>query len=517
MLRGKQMKKKLLFFTIVMAILACMLAISASAEAVCVNHNGEQVNADSTDIAYELEIDKPFETGGNCKIKYIYLHDETVTKIVIPAIELTNSSGKVYKMAEYSYVRLSTGWNGTLSVYTLADKDSKSNSLHTQIKELEFHVPVLGDGAGTAGNLAGWSSLEKISYFARAYEPQSKGGYLYNCVSLKEIHFYGKNNEISTNFFPSNSITGGLVVFHEGATGTIKSCAMQNLNGKDWTVYLNTLIQPHDTTDPRLTWNKNSNGLLKYNLLVDDASSYTAEQIASYETSWQAGNNKNASNAKYSMPIQTYCQFYGDHVNMEAISTCVSKCLSCKEIAVPQNPIHNESIVVKYDDFAAHGTKTTKCQNEGCPLNANALVVDVSPMFTFKGYSSNGSEICVGYIINTDAISEYNKYNQGSTLRYGIVASANNNTPVAVTDKTINVELTNEGYTAVDFKLSGDFSSESASNAKISMNLYTILTSGEATTVKYVYGYLENDELVSQSYDTADGVSYNDLNPKTEA
>ena len=69
-----------------MAILACVLAISASAEAVYVNHNGEQVNADSTDIAYELEIDKPFETGGNCRIKYIYLHDESVTKIVIPAI-----------------------------------------------------------------------------------------------------------------------------------------------------------------------------------------------------------------------------------------------------------------------------------------------------------------------------------------------------------------------------------------------------------------------------------------------
>ncbi len=507
------MKKKLLLFTLIVMALACILAVSISAEAVYVNSNGQQVSADDADIAYEIEIEKPWETGGNCRIKYIYLHDETVTKIVVPAIELTRSNGQVYKMAEYSYVRLSTGWDGTLSVYTLADKDSKSNSLHAQITELEFHVPVLGDGSGSKGNLAGWTGLEKLSFYSKAYEPQNKGGFLHNCTSLKEIHFYGENNELTGNFFPSNSVTGGIVVFHENATGTIKDCAMQSLNGKDWTVYMNTKMQPKDASDPRLTWNKSGN-LLKFVLLVNDDSAYTAEQITSYETSWQAGNNKNANNAKYSMPIQTYCDFYGEHVSMEALSTCVSKCLSCNEIVIPKNPVHNTNVVVKYTDYAAAGTKTTKCLNAECPLNKNASVEETAPLFTFKGYSTDGKGVCVGYLINLEAIKEYEANNGEAVFKYGFVAAANNNNPIDIKENTINVDLTEEKYTAIDFKLTGNFSVDSAKNVKLSMNIYTILTDGEDTTVSYVYGYTEGDTIISQSYDVADQISYSDLNPQ---
>ncbi len=508
------MKKKLLLFTLIVMALVCIFAISASAEAVYVDHNGKQVSADATDIAYEIEIENPWDKGGNCKIKYIYLHDETVTKIVVPAIELTHSNGTVYKMAEYNYVRLSTGWNGTLSVYTLADKETKSNSLHTQITELELHVPTLGDGASQSGNLAGWTSLEKISYYGRVYEPQSKGGYLYNCPSLKEIHFYGENNFISGNYFPSHSVTGGIIVFHEGATGTIRNCAMQNINGKDWTVYMNANMQPQDASDPRLTWNKNNNGLLKFVLLVNDDSVYTPEQIASYETLWQAGNNKSANNAKYSMPIQSYCDYYGEHVNMEALSTCVSKCLSCNKVAIPANPVHNESITVVYDDFAKNGVKTTKCLNENCPLNATPVVENAAPLFTFKGYSTDGKEICVGYIINVESIDEYQALNPDKALKYGIVASANNNTPLNVTANTINVDLTNEKYTAVDFRLSGDWSNSTSASAKLSMNIYTEITVGDETKISYVYGRVDGDTIVSESYDVADQITYNDLNPQ---
>ena len=522
------MKKKILLFTLIVMALVCIFAISVSAEAVYVNSEGKQVNADDADIAYELEIGSPWSTGGDCRIKYIYLHDETVTKIVVPAIELTHSNGTVYKMAEYNFVRLSTGWGSTLSVYALADKDTKSNSLHAQIKELEFHVPILGDGAYSnnkyVGNLAGWTGLEKISYFERAYENQSKGGYLQDCSSLKEIHFYAENNEITGNFFPSNSVTGGLVVFHENATGTIRSTAMQSINGKDWTVYMNTKMQPLDTEDPRLTWNKNGNGLLKFVLLVEDNSSYTPEQIASYETIWQAGNNKNPNNSVYSMPIQTYCSYYGEHLNMEAISTCVSKCLTCKAIAIPENPKHNESVIIEYDDFAKAGTKTTKCLNDNCPLNITPATEETAPLFTFKGYSTDGKEVCVGYIINQKAVEEYEANNGTAVFKYGFVASANNNAPldengVKVNDNVVSIELTGEKYSAIDFKLTGDWSDTKYASANLSMNIYTVLTEGEDTTVSYVYGYRqkENPEVViSESYTVAGQVSYNELTSTEE-
>lgn len=513
------MKKKFLLFTLIVMILVCIFAISVSAEAVYINHNGKQVSADDTDIAYELEIENPWDTGGGSKIKYIYLYDEKVTKIVVPEIELTHSNGTVYKMAEYSYIRLSTGYNGTLGVYTLADRETKANSLHAQITELEFHIPVLADGAGSVGNLANWTGLEKLSFYNRAYEPQSKGGFLHNCTSIKEIHFYGENNVISSNFFPSTINEGGVIIFHENATGTISSCAMQNLNGKDCTVYLNANMQPKATDDPRLTWNKNGNGLLKFVLLVNDNSIYTAEQIASYETVWQAGNNKNASNAVYSMPIQTYCNYYGEHINMEALSSCVSKCLSCNEIAIPTNPVHNESVVVAYDDFAKAGTKTTKCLNADCPLNTAPTTEEAAPLFTFKGYSTDDkNQVCVGYIINQEAIVEYEANNGEAVFKYGFVASANNKAPLdaqgnKANENVITVDLTSESYTAIDFKLSGDWSDSKKADAKISMNIYTVLTEGESTVVGYVYGYNDGDTIVSESYTEADQISYNQLNP----
>jgi len=507
------MKKKLILFTFIVMALACVFTASISAEAVFVNHNGEQVSADSEDIAYELEINNPWEKGGNCSIRYIYLHDDAVTKIIIPAIELTHPNGTVYKMAEYSYVRLATGWSATLSVYALDDKETKSNSLHTQITELEFHIPVLGDGAGQFGNLANWTGLEKLSFFAKAYEPQAKGGFLQNCTSLKEIHFYGKENYLTGNFFPSSLMQGGKIMFHNGATGVITSCAMQDLNGKDCTVYLNTSITPKDDTDPRLTWNKNSNGLLKFVLLVNDASFYTAEQILSYETQWQAGNNKNASNAKYSMPIQTYCDYYGEHINMEAQSTCVLKCLICKEIAVPENPVHNLDISIVYADYAIEGTKTTKCLNADCALNITPTVEATEPLFTFKGYSTNGKEICVGYLINLDAINDYELRNDNVALKYGFIASANNNTPLDVADKVINIDLTDSKYTGFDFKLTSKWDTDEKKDAKITMNLYTVLVDGDNVKASYVYGYNDGEALVSQSYGIGDSISYNDLNP----
>ncbi|MBQ8146584.1 MAG: hypothetical protein IJ039_07345, partial [Clostridia bacterium] len=288
------MKKKLLLIISMAAVLMCLLALCVFAETVYVNSEGKQVSADDSYIAYEFEISDAYQSNGNCRIKYVYLHDTSVTKIVIPEIELTNSKGTVYKMAEYSYVRLSPSWGDTWSVYALDDKDTKANSLHAQITEVEIHVPVLPDGANSSGNFANWTGLEKISFFKKAYEPQSKGGSFYNCTALKEIHFYGENNVLSGNFFQYMS-AGSKVVFHEDATGTIKNCAMQSLNGKDCTVYLNELMQPQDATDPRLTWNKNSNGLLKFVLLVKDATGYTDEQMVSYETIWQAGNSKSAT------------------------------------------------------------------------------------------------------------------------------------------------------------------------------------------------------------------------------
>ena len=513
------MKKKLLLVLSMVAVLMCLLSLSVFAESVYVNSKGEQVNADSSDIAYEFEISDPYQTGGNCRIKYIYLHDTSVTKIVIPEIEITHSNGTVYKMAEYSYVRISTGWGDTWSVYALADKETKETSLHTQITEVEIHVPILPDGASKSGNFANWTGLEKISFYNKAYEPQSKGGSFYNCTSLEEIHFYGQNNTLSSNFFQSLT-AGGKVVFHKGATGVIKGSAMQNLNGKDCTVYLNEDMVPSDETDPRLTWNKNNNGLLKFVLLVEDATGFTAEQMASYETAWQAGNNKNANNAKYSMPIQTYCTFYGEHLDFEQISSCVATCLVCKMITAPNDPVHNTVVTIHYDSFTEVGEKTTKCQNELCPLNVTPKTEVAKALFICRGYSipeGNRDGIAVSYSVNYFAIEEYETVT-GNKLTYGVFAVAkeklgegdvfgeNGATP----SKAIIAELSNSKVVSVALKIVGF--TEKYYDTKLAMGVYATETTDEGTSYAYLQAAAPN------AGDKYSFVSYSDVvaQPSTE-
>jgi hypothetical protein len=169
---------------------------------------------------------------------------------------------------------------------------------------------------------------------------------------------------------------------------------------------------------------------------------------------------------------------------------------------------------IVYDDFATNGAKITKCLNDKCPLNTEPTVEETEPLFDFKGYSTDGKKICVGYTINVKAIDEYVALNPTNNFRYGVVASVNNTAPLTVTDNTINVDLTNEKYTAIDFKLTGNWSIEANATAKISMNLYTSVTDGETTKVSYVYGYNNGDEIISQSYDVADQITYIELNPQ---
>lgn len=504
------MKKKLFLAMLLVIALVCLFAVAVSAETAYVNSKGEQVAADDADVAYELYFESATNSGGNCKLKEIYIYDSTVTKIVVPEVKFT-INGNEYDLSTYSYVRLAAGWDSTLPVYPIAEKGAATKtSVHTQIKEIEFHIPVLGDGASGKGNLAGYTSLEKLNFFKRAYEPQSKGGFLNGCSNLKEVHFYGQNNYLSGNFF-CDSLTK--VVFHRGSTSSVKSCAMQAMNGKDCTVYLNGDITPWDETDPRLTWNKNNNGLLKFVLLVDDTTGYTPEEIASYQTGWQAGNNKNANNAKHVATIQTYCDFYKAHISEEAVNDCVCYCNTCKNYGALANP--NHALIDVYDyanGYSEAGEKAVKCKNEGCLHIASTEALDA--LFVTKGYSKDttSNAIHFDFSVNNDAIKVYEAYLKNvdaeSTVSYGVVVAVADFDEDETNDTLFNAEGELKAGT-VEVK----FNEKNYSNIKIKL---TGIGEGNYDTALHISGYFKVNDGVTYINDVgtseyAQKVTYNSL------
>lgn len=504
------MKKKLLLAMILVVALVCLFTVVVSAETAYVNSNGEQVAADSEDIAYELYFEG---VTGNARLKEIYLHDTAVTKIIVPAVKFTINS-KEYDLSTYSYVRLASGYGVTLPVYPLSEKGAETKtSLHTQIKEIEFYITVLADGAGQVGNLAGYTSLEKISYFARAYESQGKGGFVANCPNLKEVHFYGQDNRITGNFFCAPSIEK--IVFHKGSTSTLHGQVFQNINsassGNPYTVYLNENVLPANTEDPRLTWNKTARSLSLV-ILVDETSGYTSEEIASHDTVWQAGNNKNANNYKYKASVMTYCDFYDEHLSEEQINDCVCYCSTCKNYGALANPNHALDFVIDYaNGYNNIGVKTTKCTNDGCKHVESTQ--ELNKLFETKGYSSDTTSLAIvlDFTANLAAIQEYESFlkltNPNASIDFGVAVGIADNDADTTNDKlfdengerldgTLVVDLPKNTYANVEVKIMGINNSEVDLHLSGYVNVSGVITyiNGEETndySAKVNYGMFE--------------------------
>lgn len=159
---------------------------------------------------------------------------------------------------------------------------------------------------------------------------------------------------------------------------------------------------------------------------------------------------------------------------------------------------HNFTTEMLYESYLLDGVKKTYCTNANCQSKATEEAID--PLFTFVGYSSNDKgEMCVTYRINTYAIEAYKSfYGEAMSFSYGIVAAANNDKPLDVTEKVINVDLSENKYTQIDFKLSG--LSEATKDVPIAMNMYVIEAKGESTSVKYITS--------NSTSDTAEAITY---------
>lgn len=181
----------------------------------------------------------------------------------------------------------------------------------------------------------------------------------------------------------------------------------------------------------------------------------------------------------------------------------LTECDKCgvKDVYSGNDNTHNIVTEMTYTNYLANGVKKSYCTNEKCtnPVSEDAL----APLFESKGYSSNDNgEMCVGYIINLEAIEAYRSfYGDALSFNYGIVAAANSENPYDLTENVVKVDLSANEYTAVDFKLSD--LSESTKDIAIAMNLYVVETKGENTTVSYVTSVGTSNVAETITYATA--------------
>lgn len=167
-------------------------------------------------------------------------------------------------------------------------------------------------------------------------------------------------------------------------------------------------------------------------------------------------------------------------------------------------------VSLTYTSYTSNGKKVVACGN--CGENSEHIAL---ALFVCQGYSTpiNGRDgIAVGYTINNEAISEYEKAT-GKTLKYGVFAVAKNKLEANdVFDKSGNAisgavvaEISGYNFVSFELKIVG-FTNENK-DAKLALGAY-VVTYGENTEYSYLQAGTPNE---NEKYCF---VSYNDIPKK---
>ena len=455
------MKKRLFLITFMVAILSVLFAFGASAATYYCDKDGNLVDSTSENIAYEFDL-------SSSRIPNIYLHDTTVTKIVLPDIEEFTGT-----------VQMQSNYDKSLGIYALSDKETKTTDLKAQITEVEIHENIYLDGAYSNGTFEGYTGLQKISFYAKI-GVASKAGFFQGCSSLNEVHFYGKDLAVPSAMFGSDLAEAAsnaynrelLIVFHEGSTGTLSTGGdtlptVSKLGG--WKIIINENIKPSNASDTRLgaKWGSvTSTTGWELIMAVDDKSAYTIEQLEALKTS------------------HTFCS------RAASLDTAVVKEATVMTYCELGYDEHNNTTEIAYNNgYTESGYKLV-----GCAKCLKGETEELEALITCDGYSveEKGTGIVVGYRINDEAIAKYYELT-GKTVKYGLYAATktalNGNDIIGEdgkpTDGAVKAEI-NNGFIALELKICGITDKE----AMFALGAYLEITDENGTE----YAYIEDGE-----------------------
>lgn len=454
------MKKRLFLIAFMVAILSVLFVVSASAATYYCDKDGNLVDSTSENIAYEFDL-------SSSRVPYIYLHDTTVTKIVLPDIEEFTGT-----------VQMQTNYDKSLGIYALSDKETKTTDLKAQITEVEIHENIYLDGAYSNGTFEGYTGLQKISFYGKV-GAASKAGFFQGCSSLNEIHFYGKDLSVPSVLFGSDLAEAAsnaynrefLIVFHEGSTGTLSTGGdtlptVSKLGG--WKIIINENIKPSNASDTRLgaKWGSvTATTGWELIMAVDDKSAYTADALEALKTS------------------HTFCS------RAASVDTAVVKEATVMTYCELGYDTHNNTTSISYDNgYTEKGLKLV-----GCTKCKTGEQVELEALITCNGYSvdeKNENGIVIGYRLNQAAMDKYYELT-GKTVKYGIYAAAKTvlgDNDIIGADGTpangsVMAEI-NTGYVALKLKMGGIDDRD----AQFTMGAYLVFGEGEGKEYAYIEG-----------------------------
>lgn len=199
--------------------------------------------------------------------------------------------------------------------------------------------------------------------------------------------------------------------------------------------------------------------------------------------------------------VDNYCTplaLTGEHLSTD--NPCVIVCTECGFAAAKENPQHNESVSIVYENgYDNAGVILTTCTNVGCAYKETAEAKALFECLGYSAFEKGDAAISVGYIVNIDAIETYESI-ANSTLTYGVFAVSKSklgDNYVFDNDGTaaqgvLNFEIKNSEFVAFDIKVEG-FKTDEQKNALLAMGTYVKVTNGDGTTYSYIQESAPND------------------------
>ena len=465
------MKKKLILMLALAAIAVCLLAISANAGQISGYQQFEVELLDGSVITvYESANWDQWQGRLN-------FTDNTYTE---PPLD----TEKTYPLLDWSQVVVADFTNG------------HRKQLNTNTGEYEVKY----------GTNNGFSMHLNSKNFTKANATSLKtiktgnatvvlGGILQNLPALEEVICGERLKEIGWNAFENNK-----------KLTNIDFSACENFTTFGWQVFkgctaLETVVLPNTLTNINSHVFSGCTSLksvvLSTALTAVDASTFSGctslETVSFVGTPSEALKNAAAAAAPNAeITSLTPCEAYG-HSNMTSVNGCIEQCGACGAIVEKDIQNHNKASKIEYKDgYAVEGEITYSCTNEGCKYSDKG---QAKPLFETIGYSApediDRGGIVIGYVINYDAIAEYEKAT-GKAVSFGVYAIAqeklgendifdgNGN----LAEGAISAEVEKNAYVSFEFKIVGF--NDDTKEKLLAIGAYVALTKDKVTEYSYM-------------------------------